>query len=435
MTLLLPSRRSLAPWLRDPLWAKARMVPAFDLDANYSATPIDKVSGLALTTFTRAATATFLDQAGVLQTAAANTLRRQWNPTHETWEWLVEPASTNVLGNSTRAGAVTGTPGTLPSFWSVAGFSGLTRQVVATGTFNGVEYVDIRFSGTTSGTSGQLRLETSNFAAASVGQLWHLSSWVQVVAGSMTNVTNLSLRNEEYSGVYLGESTMGATAAIDTSWKRVIRSCTTVNASTQFVRPYLSYTFNNAAAVDITVRIGLPQMELGLPTSPIKTSGSAVTRDADIWTCSGASFSRWFNGSQGTVFLRGREYPYYTTVANRYFYDFAQTAAPNNNFIRQWIWTGTSTSVTASIYSAGAISAEVAQVATDAPKSTALAYAFNSVGYSYNQLPPEVDNSVALPSSIDQLRLGGPLYLGGGITRFTYFPRRLPEDTLARLTD
>ena len=69
-----PRYRALtAPgWTRDPLWTRARMMPSFDIDANFSALPVDRISGQNLTTFTRAASATYVDVDGVIRTAGAN---------------------------------------------------------------------------------------------------------------------------------------------------------------------------------------------------------------------------------------------------------------------------------------------------------------------------------------------------------------------------
>ena len=64
-------------------------------------------------TFSRASTATWTNASGVIQTAAVNAPR---------WDYaggslrglLIEEARTNKVTNSTMAGAVAGTPGTIP---------------------------------------------------------------------------------------------------------------------------------------------------------------------------------------------------------------------------------------------------------------------------------------------------------------------------------
>src|SRR5262249_49436220 len=55
----------------------------------------------------------------------------------------------NQLRNPTAAGAVPGSPGTLPTNWRQGGGTGgLTQTVVGTGTENGIPYLDYRLQGT-----------------------------------------------------------------------------------------------------------------------------------------------------------------------------------------------------------------------------------------------------------------------------------------------
>src|SRR5262249_19050735 len=98
-------------------------------------------------------------------------------------------ARTNSLRNNTMTGAVAGSPGTLPTNWTVSGFVGLTQTIVGTGTNNGIGYIDIQFSGTTGGTTGAINFESATQIAAANTQIWALSSFLALVGGSFTNVT------------------------------------------------------------------------------------------------------------------------------------------------------------------------------------------------------------------------------------------------------
>ncbi len=101
-------------------------------------------------TFTRASTGTYFDAAGVMQTATTNTPRWDYDPvTHVLRGLLIEEARTNSIRNSTMQGVVPGTPGTLPTNWALnTGASGLSSQIVGSGTESGIPYFDFRFFGT-----------------------------------------------------------------------------------------------------------------------------------------------------------------------------------------------------------------------------------------------------------------------------------------------
>jgi len=103
VSLLLVAQRALiAPgWAKDALWRRARAVPSLDLRFADNKSLADAVTGRQLVTFTRASSGTFVDSAGVLQTAATDVPRFDHNPTTgESLGLLVEEARTNLLLNS-----------------------------------------------------------------------------------------------------------------------------------------------------------------------------------------------------------------------------------------------------------------------------------------------------------------------------------------------
>jgi len=83
-------------------------------------------------TFTRASTATYFDSAGVLQSAAIDAPRFDYNPsTLVAQGLLIEEARTNSIRNNTMVGAAAGTPGTNPTNWIVGTpVDGLTKEIV-----------------------------------------------------------------------------------------------------------------------------------------------------------------------------------------------------------------------------------------------------------------------------------------------------------------
>jgi hypothetical protein len=259
-------------------------------------------------TFTRASTATYFNSAGVLTTAAINEPRFDFNPsTLAARGLLVEGARTNSIRNSQAGGAVAGTPGTLPTNWSGFIGGGLTREIVTTGTINGISYIDVRFSGTSSSASGcSFDFEAQTQIAASLGQTWSQSLYVAMIAGSVANLTNvrLFLRESDGGGVVLG-SQFGASIAgtLAANFQRAVFTATTNQPTVAFIQPRFEITFNSGVAIDITLRIAAPQLEQGsFPSSYIPTTGAAATRAVDSAIVSNLA-SIGFNANEGTWYV------------------------------------------------------------------------------------------------------------------------------------
>ena len=71
-----PGGALAGPWVRDPLWTRARAVPSLDLRFADNKSLVDAVTGASLVTFTRASSGTFVGSDGVLRTAVTNLLLR-----------------------------------------------------------------------------------------------------------------------------------------------------------------------------------------------------------------------------------------------------------------------------------------------------------------------------------------------------------------------
>lgn len=270
-------------------------VPALDLDFRAGTMP----AGL---TFTRASSAWYFNSSGTLTSAATNAPRFDHDPsTLALRGLLVEEARTNSFRNNSGTGAAAGTPGTVPTNWSATGSgNGLTRQIVGTGTESGLPYVDIRYSGTaTNSILIGIDPEQQGNVAASSGQTWTFSIYLRVVGGSLPAATHtLEILDR---GPTLAPSTESAvtitTAAL--AGQRFTLTRTTTQSDMTSVMGRINLRANSGAAVDVTLRIGAPQLEQGaFATSPILTTSAAVTRAADV--CSMATGS-WYNASEGTL--------------------------------------------------------------------------------------------------------------------------------------
>lgn len=235
----------------------------------------------------------YYDKAGALQTAAPGTPRITYDPADlsKPPALMLEPAARNHIRNNTMQGAVTGLPGTPPTNWfmSASGYLGLTRQIVGVGVEDGIDFIDLRWSGTPTGSASlDTRYETLLAVAASVGDTWVSSVFVKLIAGSREGVVfNHMMIARDSAGTSIPGPAPNANFEIDGPEVPLRRTRQVlVGALTQagtaaivnFIRPLAT----NGVPLDFTIRIGLPQLERDRVTSPIKTSNAAVTRAADV---------------------------------------------------------------------------------------------------------------------------------------------------------
>ena len=242
-------------------------------------------------TLTRAAGgAHYYDSGPDLTAAGANVARFDHDPaTGAALGLLIESASTNQVANPRAEGYVAGSPGTLPTGWFV-GTPSLTQTVVGGGTEDGHPYVDLRYAGTAVGTGGIGVLWTvaSASAAAVSGETWVGSGAARIVAGTSAGITGATIRVEEISAANAALASSGSAislAAASLGASRASHARILNQASTAKVRSSLLLANTNGAAIDITLRIAIPQTEkASAATSPIlppAASPAAQARAAD----------------------------------------------------------------------------------------------------------------------------------------------------------
>lgn len=239
--------------------------------------------------FTRSTIASYFDSTGARQSAAVNELR--FNNHEDTGDLnapILEVARTNSIRNNTMVGAVAGTPGTRPTNWAAGSDAGLVRTIVGTGTENGITYIEIRWLGTATSTSIVFPFESTTQVAAVNGQTWTASFYQKLVGGSASNVTAFTcrIRFNDSGGSSLGITSTALTpTSANLRTQRNVEIETATDAATAYIQPQFQATVTNGAAIDFTIRIGLPQLELGAyVTTPILTSAAAVLRAADVNT-------------------------------------------------------------------------------------------------------------------------------------------------------
>lgn len=388
-------------------------------------------------TFTRASTATYFDSAGVLQSAAINAPRLDYNPsTLAAQGLLIEEQRTNSVPNSTATGSVAGTPGTLPTSWGGAtSANGINRTIIGTGTENGIAYVDIQFSGTsTAGGSINSIASTLTGIAATSGQTWTGSSYVKLQAGSLTNLTSVvsavSGRDVGGSQLETTQLTIAPTSAALSTQRNVV-SRTLNNASTAFVTvTVFSAAYASGVAIDITLRIGLPQLEQGaFATSVIPTTTVAVTRSEDVASVN--TLSPWYNATEGTLYAE------VALISSALTTGVTLDVGAGGAFgTTEYIgYNGTQWRLNPNT---APISVTSSVTTTSSAKVAAAIKANDSV-ISANGLIGIVDTACAVPSAPTTLSIGkagwtAGNYLNGWLRRVTYYPRRLTNAELQTIT-
>jgi hypothetical protein len=203
----------------------------------------------------------------------------------------VEPSAVNQIRNNTMQGAVVGSPGTLPTNWvqSAGQLAGLNAQILDISTVNGVESITIRYHGTANATPLQINAEGTTAIVASPNQIWTHSVWFCVVAEPLPplaySILSISRRANSTTA---GQTSIVITDNKDQFIRRSVPAITIPSDGVAIQPEVLRASLTSGASYDFTIRIGLPQMELGsVATSVIKTTGSAQTRNADVITKTG----------------------------------------------------------------------------------------------------------------------------------------------------
>lgn len=240
---------------------------------------------------TRSGTGWYFNSSGALTSAATDVARfdHRWNGT--AWVLaglLVEPSRENRIRNSVLAGSTTGvigSGGVMPTNGAFIGTAtGITREVVGSGTEDGMGYVDLRISGTSSnGGFADIYFEAVTQSAAVTGDVFTASCFVKLAAGSLTGVDDIELTMLEYNSGPTVIATQEGAHFTPTSIRQRFKSTFTVGQATAaYTRMLLRVDTTGGATLDITLRVYQPQFEPGSgATSPILTNGAKDTRNAD----------------------------------------------------------------------------------------------------------------------------------------------------------
>jgi hypothetical protein len=387
-------------------------------------------------TFTRASTGTFFNSAGVLTSAAIDAPRLDYNPsTLAAQGLLIEEARTNSIRNNTMVGAVA--PSTFPTNWQSVLVAGLTSTVVGTGTLNGITYLDVRVNGTAS-VSTYYNLVPDILVAGASGQTWAGSFWAALVGGSLSNTNaNIEIRESDAAQGFLTNTL--TLLPITSSLTRYSQARTLNNASTAFVSVRFVWQVTAGQPVDFTLRIGLPQLELGaFATSVIPTTTTALTRAADLASVN--TLSPWYNASAGTLYAESLTNNTVPASSFPQQAGFSDGTINNRTIIFTFNSLGTNrVNATGTVGGVQQYTLDSAStnVSSGSVAKAAFGYATNDIAFSTNSSAVLTDTVATIPTVttlyIGNANLGGNFY-NGYLRRITYYPRRLSNAELQAIT-
>jgi hypothetical protein len=245
---------------------------------------------------------------GTLAQAAAGAPRQDYDPATGAYRGLLIEAAAHNWINGGVENAAGGSPGTLPTGWSWSSSTpGVTRTLSNIGAEDGFPCFDQRITGTPSSTySRDINLTGATTVAALSGEAWWSQVPIRIIAGSTTNIAfSLLLVGRNSGGSITETTTVVLTSALGAASLRSafqVAARTMNVGTTAYVQPFLRFAFTSGQAVEITLRIGAPQLwKSATAFSPaLAPAGSpgAYTRAAD--TVALAELPRWFNPRAGT---------------------------------------------------------------------------------------------------------------------------------------
>jgi hypothetical protein len=361
-------------------------------------------------TFTRASTATFVGSNGLIQSAAINAPRFDYDPvTLAPRGLLIEEQRANL---ATYSAAIGGTN------WSA---SSLGAGVLPTVTLNHSVAPD--------GSTTATRLQLSLGGGTTTGD-------ISLVAQGLTAT---GARGSFYIKTTDGSTktiyTRGASFSsfvVDGTWRRYNFDAGTL-AGTQFgIGLRGGQTPTNSNTADILVWGA--QLEVGaFATSYIPTVASQVTRSPDIATMTGTNFSSWYSQSEGTLVFEGSTFKPTTVSPSANVGVEANDGTLNNRNIIQYV----NNIVSGQTTTLGSVVSSISQAYTaSATDKLAYAYKANDFAFARSGALVGTDTAGGVPV-VNRLALGNyqsQAFLNGYIRQIAYYNTRLPNNTLRAIT-
>jgi len=426
-------------WAGDSLARAAQAVPSLDL--NFAAT---KNIG-PLVTFTRASSATYIDSAGTLQTAAVDVPRFDHNPTTgESLGLLVEEQRTNLLLRSeefdnaswvnqntteTIDASISTPTGGSNAYRLIDNSSNVSHNIYQTTTVAGGTAATLSVYAKQA-TLRYIRLSTTasatDYAIADFDlQTGTVTQTGNGATGTVSNATAQSI----------GNGWIRCSAVFSTSGANRTTGFHTLDSGTM---PISGFGVSPYIGVGGYVHIWGAQLETGtFLTSYIPTTAAAATRNADVASITGANFSSWYNQTEGTLLCNAKDAIVFPSSLRHYADLTPNSLAYSISIVQSNAgYTGPGQNIVAGVYNLSLQAAIDLNAQTAEALRVAIAYKANDVSASRNGVLGTPDTVASLPTP-DRLLIGSAATLrhcNSPISRITYWPQRLANSTLQAIT-
>lgn len=239
---------------------------------------------------------------------------------------LVGIASRNEIRNGNALGAVNGVVGSggaAPTYFAFSSASGITREVIGSGTEAGIPYVEIRFYGTPTA-NPSLSFEYSTQVVCAEGETWTGSFYYRQTGGALTNINNVQqFFSQQQANGTINSNSYSNVGTVDATWRRSVytKVLTDTTPDTARLRNGLYLSCALGSAIDITLRVGQMQLERTSSVTPyIPTTGSARSRDAgarcENAQVAGSTLATW-NWQPSSAVLKAGDYVAFDTTSGR----------------------------------------------------------------------------------------------------------------------
>lgn len=398
--------------------------------------PLTNYAFADLITFTRSTTATFVGSNGLIQSAAINAPRFDFDP--------VTLAPLGILIEEQRVNLLTYSAEFNNAAW-VKGNSTVTAN--ATTSPDGTVNADKLIGNTTA--AGH-QCQQVAVASATLASTYTFSTYIKAAeyGFAFIGLNGTAFVSVPYISVNLSTGAVATTngspvsssaVAAGNGWFRVtVTGTTDVAAGT--VSPDIRPSPDGVWANRNTAQDGVSGIFIwgaqaeasAFPTSYIPTVASTVTRAPDVAVMTGTDFSPWYNQNEGTIIA---SWSTTDAVTSTILGVFGVTDGTANERIQ--IRRVAASNAAGFIVADGGVTQYIDQItASSGINISALAYRVNDFIGANNGTLGVADTSGTLPT-VTQADIGfapGLTYLNGHLRNITYYPTRLTNAQLQALT-